>query len=163
MSLLSWLEGVAADRSNPLQRLAAAQYRIAGGLLGLVPRDAHNGGAGSAPEAPRRTKSAGPRLDARHPEDGPPVRIMHTGKDRRAVRVITWSYAGGTGSRQRIPVKFYHVKGTAPAPLEGELVIAGRRSVTLFVTTPQSAPSGRWRAAFCGADGMQLGTMEIML
>lgn len=165
MSLLSWLEGVAADRGNPLQRFATAQYRIAGALLGLVPGEAHDRQGGRAPDASQRAHTGGPKHDTpRHEDAAPfPVRIRHAGADRRAVRICAWNYTGEASTQQKIPVKFYHVRGGSQAPLEGEIAIAGRRSLTLTLTTPPSAPSGRWRAAFCDAEGVQVGTMEIML
>jgi hypothetical protein len=165
MSLLSWLEGVAADRGNPLQRFAAAQYRIAGALLGLVPGEAHDREDRHASDAsPRAHHRGGPKHAEYRREDAVPfpARIRHAGADRRAVRISAWNYTGET-TRQKIPVKFYHVKGGSKTPLEGEIAIAGRRSLTLTLTTPPSAPSGRWRAAFCDAEGLQVGTMEIML
>jgi hypothetical protein len=165
MSLLSWLEGVAADRGNPLQRFAAAQYRIAGALLGLAPGEAHDPTGAHVPDARRWVRTDGLRHDGHRDEDAAPfpVRIKHAGPDRRAVRISAWNYTEATGVRRKIPVKFYHVKGGSNVPLEGEITIAGRRSLTLTLTTPPSAPSGRWRAAFCDAEGVQVGTMEIML
>jgi hypothetical protein len=166
MSFVEWLEGLAADRGNPLQRLASAQYRILGAMLGLVPGDGTEPRDGRAPDrAPGRGASARPAVGLARREEAPPfaVRIKHAGRERRAVRVRVWEYAGGTGARQKIPVKFYHVRDGSKPPLEGEIVIAGRRAATLTLTTPPSAPPGRWRAAFCDADGVQVGAMEILL
>jgi hypothetical protein len=166
MTLVEWLEGFAADRGNPLQRLAAAQYRLMGALLGLVPPETPEPRDARAPDrAFRRADTAGPEHGLPRREDVPsfPVRIRHAGPERRAVRICAWDYTGETGPRQKILVKFYHVRDGSRPPLKGELLIAGRRSVTLTLTTPPSAPAGRWRAAFCDADGVQVGAMEIML
>lgn len=165
MSLVEWLEAVAADRGNPIQRLAAAQYRILGAMLGLVPVEGSEPRDGRAPDREsRRADAGGPGVGLPRREDAPPfpVRIRHAGRERRAVRIVAWDYTGGAGPRQKIPVKFYHVRDGSK-PLEGEILITGRRSATLTLTTPASAPSGRWRAAFCDADGVQVGAMEIVL
>jgi hypothetical protein len=91
------------------------------------------------------------------------VRIRHAGRERRAVQVCAWEYGGEVGSRTSIPVKFYHVEQRSRRPLDGEIAFAGRRSVTLTLATPPSAPAGRWRAALCDTAGVQVGHIEIML
>jgi hypothetical protein len=166
MAFLGWLEGAASERGNPFQRLAAAQYRIVGSLLGLTPSEAPATQEGSAPEsASRRADAPSPRHAASRREESPrfPVRIRHAGKDRRAVRVCAWEYAGDAGPQKTIPVKFYSVEQGTRRPLQGQIAIIGRRSVTLTLATSQSAPAGLWRAALCDTSGVQVGHIEILL
>jgi hypothetical protein len=79
------------------------------------------------------------------------------------VLVSGWEYAGEADPRAAIPVKFYSVEQGASPPLEGTIVVLGKRSVTLTLATSQSAPAGLWRAALCDASGLQVGHVEIML
>jgi hypothetical protein len=164
MGLLGWLEGVASDRGNPVKRLAEAQYRILGAVLGLTPSEAPRSAVGRSPDGPTRPAeppSSG-RTDRREEPARFPVRVKHRGSERRAVLVHGWEYAGETAARE-IPVTFYSVKHGSSRPLDGTVIIHGRRSVTLTLTTSQAAPAGLWRAALCDGSGMQVGHIEIML
>jgi hypothetical protein len=159
MAFLGWLEGAASESGNPLQRLAAAQYRIVGSVLGLTPPEASAKAKGrppGRPDAPARAKAPSGKEEPRRG----PVRIQHTGTERRAVRVSAWEYEGSP--RQTMPVTFYHVDG-AGETLEGQIAVVGRQSVALTLATPRSAPAGRWRAALCDAEGVQVGRIEITL
>jgi hypothetical protein len=48
-------------------------------------------------------------------------------------------------------------------PLDGEIVIGDRRSVTLKLATSGALPAGHWRAALCDSKDFQVGHIEIML
>src|SRR6266508_509068 len=80
MAFLGWLETAAADNGNALKRLAAAQYRLLGALLGVTPSEPPKSQRARAPE------TASGRADARksapfaYPGEEPPrfsVRIQH--------------------------------------------------------------------------------------
>jgi hypothetical protein len=166
MALLGWVEGAASDRGNPLKRLAVAQYRLLGSLLGLTPSKAPKTEEGrDAEDASRLADTSRPEPAADRGEEWPffPVRIKHVGKERRAVRIREWEYAGEVRLPTTIPVKFYNVEPGSRRPLEGKIVVTGRRSATLTLAISQSAPAGLWRAALCDADGMQIGRIEIVL
>jgi hypothetical protein len=155
LAALGWLETAAAQRGSPLKRLAVAQYRLLGELLGLThpPRKkAHAAGPRETPPAPAETAPA--RIA---------MRVRHLGSDRRAVRVAAWEYAGDAEPPATIPVTFYNVESPSEPPLDAEVVIDGPRSVTLTIATPGSVAGGRWRAALVDTEGIQVGQIEIML
>jgi hypothetical protein len=166
MSFLGWVENAASDDGNPLKRLAVAQYRLLGSLLGLTSSEPPKTQEARAPEdASRRADAPSPADAAYRGEEAPrfPVRIQHAGKARRAVRIYAWEYAGDAGPPKTIPVKFYNVERGSRKPLQGEIVVTGKRSATLTLATSPSVPAGRWRAALCDAKGVQMGHIEIML
>jgi hypothetical protein len=165
MAFLGWVESAASDRSNPLKRLAIAEYRLLGSVLGLSSPEESAAPAGPARDRGGRRPEGPAPAPAAEPQAGPryPVRIRHAGAERRAVRVCAWEYAGDTSIPATIAVRFYHVEQAHRTPLEGEVAIAGRRAVTLALATPPSAPAGRWRAALCDRTGFQVGSIEIAL
>ena len=77
MGGLTWLETAAAERDSPLKRLLAAEYRIVGSMLGLVPTD-----GSSPPGDPRRTKAQskliglGPRTNMPPPPPTQAARLL---------------------------------------------------------------------------------------
>jgi hypothetical protein len=166
MTVLGWVEAAATDNGNPLRRLGAAQYQLLGAMLGLTPAqpaprpEARAPGGPAAPSDPGRSGRSAPA------DQGPPrfpVRIQHVGPDRRAVHVRAWEYAENFRIGTAIPVTFYNVAQPSRRPLTGEVVIGDRRSVTLKLTASSATPAGRWRAALCDADGLQIGRIEIVL
>ena len=162
MTFLGWVESAASERENPLKRLAVAQYRLLGAMLGLTPSE----GPKTEDGRPPRRAGARRRGDAEYGAQASPrlpVRIRHAGEQRRAVRVDAWQYAGDADPRKTIPVTFYHVERSSRTPLEGTVVIATPRSVTLTLATPLAAPPGRWRAALCDDNDEQVGHIEIVL
>jgi len=166
MALLGWVEGAtASDSGNPLRRLATAQYQLLGSTLGLRSSEASSArttqlrgqasedtDTGSVEHAPLRAQPS-PRF---------PVKVKHTGKERRVVRVAVWEYAGDARSQKTIPVTFYHRERGFSTPLKGQVAV-GQKAVTLTLATTRSAPAGRWRAALCDASDVQVGRIEIIL
>jgi hypothetical protein len=160
MAGLAWLEGVAADPSCPLKRLAAAEYRLLGSLFGLTPGEA----AAKPPHtAPAATNAGGDAAAARPPQTTPvaPLRIVLLGAERRAVRVRAWEIAPHLAPAE-LPVVFYSTQMIDAPPLEAEVSTA-TTPPTLRVTTWQRSPAGPWRAAVCLPDGEQVGIIEIGL
>jgi hypothetical protein len=156
MAFLGWIEGVASDRGHPVKRLAVAEYRLLGSLLGLTPSERRE-----RPHADARE----PAPSTAPPEEPPPVpvRIQHLGKERRAVRISAWEYGGDTSRPATIRARFHHVDRGSVKPFDGEIVIGDRRSVTLKLATSGALPAGRWRAALCDSKDFQVGHIEIML
>jgi hypothetical protein len=166
MALLGWIEAAAAERGSPLKRLAAAQYRLFGALLGLTPPDSRETDATHARDttsARTQARTSRPVEDAGTEPPRGSVRIQHVGKERRATRVVAWEYTGDAVTHRTIPATFYNVEGRSRRPLAAEIVFGARRSITLRLATSGSIASGRWRAALCEADGLQVGQIEIML
>jgi hypothetical protein len=79
------------------------------------------------------------------------------------VRISAWEYTGNAGTHRTIPVTFYNVGGHSGRPLHAEIVVGARGSMTLKLATSRSIAGGRWRAALCAADGLQIGEIEIVL
>ena len=158
MAGLAWLEGVAADPSCPLKRLAAAEYRLLGSLFGLTPGEA----AAKPPHtAPAASKAVGEEAAARPPQTPvAPLRIVLLGAERRAVRVRAWEVAPELAPAE-LAVVFCERTIDAP-PLEGEVSTA-TTPPTLRVRTWQRSPAGTWRAAVCLPDGEHVGIIEIEL
>lgn len=158
MAGLAWLEGVAADPSCPLKRLAAAEYRLLGSLFGLTPGEAAAKPAHTVPAASK----AGGEAAARPPQAPvAPLRIVLLGAERRAVRVRAWEIAPDLAPAE-LPVVFYSTQMIDAPPLEGQVSTA-TPPPTLRVTTRQRSPAGPWRAAVCLPDGEQVGIIEIEL
>jgi hypothetical protein len=158
MALLAWVEAAGVKKGSPLRRLVAAQYRLLGEVLGLGARPASEADDERTPA--RKSEAVG------NADEGSPraaVRVKHTGPERRVVRVSAWEYTGGPGAEARIPVTFYKVAGPAESPLDAVIVMGTGRAATLELATPSSIAAGRWRAALCEADGMQVGYIEIVL
>ena len=114
MAWLGWIEGAASDHSsNPLKRLAVAEYRLLGSLLGLVSPDGPRPQAGDAPDG-ATSAADGARAGApadRHAKGSPlPLRVKHVGKERRPVRIASWAYAGDLSAQTAMPVTFYHLE-----------------------------------------------------
>lgn len=161
MAGLSWLEGAAADPGHPLKRLAVAEYRLLGSLLGLTPHEATESAQQQASQGPSpaaRDASAAPTRRA----SAAPLRIVLRGNERRAVRVVAYEMEANVAPGQ-LPMTFYSTQVPDPAPLSGELLLPAKGPATLHVTTLKESPSGPWRAAVCAADGEQLGIIEIVL
>ena len=165
MALLGWAETAAAEGGSPLKRLAVAQYRLFGALLGVTDPVEHE-----APQGPTPTR---PYTEARdssaEPTRSVALRVQHTGQERRAVETRACSYTGDVAAGTTIAVTFYTVEGQPRQPVGADVVIDGPRSLTLRLDTARfsggnlSAAGSRWRAALCDADGLQIGQIEIVL
>ena len=167
MAALGWFEGVASDNSNPLRRIAAAQFQMVGRMLGLTPgtdvpmtdarrRDGHR----ATTDAPARTASppGPPRSRRRLP------RIQHDPKiraqQRRVVQIQGWDLA--TEAVGDYEVTFYF-DGPATGTFDGTLNVTRTGQATLTVGTTAEAASGLYKAAVCDDKGLQLGYLEVLL
>lgn len=165
MAVLQWIETAAAERGSPLKRLVTAQYRLLGAVLGLTPADGEEAEE-SSPRVPPSATDAPPSASFGDPtaeRPRPSMRIQHVGNERRAVRIAGWEYTGDHQRQRTMPVTFYNVEGHSLPPLHAEIVIGDGRSVTLKLATSRSVAGGRWRAALCEDDGLQVGHIEILL
>jgi hypothetical protein len=154
MSGLTFLEGAAADRANPIMRLAKAQYQLLGTLLGLTPaRDRDAGPDEKRPPAPaRETPVDRARTRAR-------LQIRHRGAERRAVRVREFDLAADAAPGE-YPVTFY-ADERASGTIAGIVTVRRDSGPTLTLTSPE--PAGSWTAPICDDDGIQIGYIEIEL
>lgn len=164
MSALAWLEGVAADEGSPLKRLALAEYRLLGSMLGLKPADAHKPSPTPAAVEPFSGAGAQSAPAARASDSRPMPRIVHRGKERRAVQVRACEIAADAASFGRSNLTFYSLDNIRSKSLEGELTLSGKGGMSLALDTPRFALPGPWRAAICDdTSGLQLGYIEIVL
>jgi hypothetical protein len=152
MSALGWVEAFLADDSR-LKRVSAAQYRIIGSLLGLIPdRD-----PSLDPPIQGAPATAEPVLSS----DAHGARIVLTSKGR-PVRVRKLEFA----SREPIEqtrIYFYSVSHIESGPLEASLARSASGEVLLTLSTASVDKLGCWRAAVCSETGEQLGVIEIEL
>ena len=156
MSVLTWVEGLAGER-DPVRRLMAAQYQIAGSMFGLTqPRASGSGGDGAGDEAPRAA-------------DGPPPQPKSTGSlaqvkvvlkgDKRPVRIKRYEVMAG------VPAKISHLlfsnnSAHARKTLNSTLAIEPGGQVMLEFTHLIDADPGLWKAAVCDDQNVQLGVIE---
>ncbi len=172
MGGLTWLEGATAERESPLKRLMAAEYRLLASMLGLAPAESPRPSRRKATK-PASRKAGLAAAAEEDPEESstrlPLVKIVHTGEDKRPIRIRRFEVA--RGYPLDAPVLFYSVESIASAPLEARLEMGARGPATLTLTTPRRAPAGRWRGAVCndkrGQGGLieheQVGFIEIVL
>lgn len=163
MAGLTWLEALAAERGSPLRRLAAAEFRLLGNILGL----------GAIDEAPAAAQPAEPgdenRPDAaaampRRAAAKALIKVRLTGEKsaRRAVKVVHWEVdqAVRPGTFE---VFFHHTGGKDAAVIGGTFQLPPKGQPELQLATLHECPPGRWRASVCTEDGVQIGIIEIDL
>jgi len=167
MGALTWLESAAGEPESPLMRLAAAEYRLLGSLLGLTAGDAPQRTSKSSEEpTPDRAEPSDAGAAARAAQLKPRqsfLQIRHQGKSRRAVRVVQWEFEGAAELPASFEVTFYSVEHIEAKGVAGTLVVSGQGAPMLSITTPAGAPSGLWRGAICNPSGLQLGYIEFTL
>lgn len=167
MTALSMLEAAAAQRGSPLKRLLSSQYRLLGGLIGIIPDEARaapgneqrseQAEAGTNPTGSQRTA----RARAASPAESISIRLGKDIRGRRLVRIGAVHFAGGAAGR-RFVLRFYHERGACD-PLDGTYSVDGEGRGRLSITTTAEAPAGVWRAVLCRPDGTQLGFIEVVL
>ena len=159
MAGLSWFEGLAGDDTNPIKRLAVAQYRVFGALLGLSP----SAGPPMAAPAPRPGEQApAPAAGNERPAAAETsVRIRHKAKkeDRRAVEVRACDLPEGIQPGD-YAVTFH---GAVPGAVLEAVLVVEAQTMTLAVESTKDAAAGVWKAAICDDEGLQLGHIEIAL
>ncbi|MFO1316884.1 MAG: hypothetical protein U1F58_14900 [Burkholderiales bacterium] len=167
MGGLSWLEAAAsAEEGSPLLRLAAAEYRLLGTILGLAPgAGVRKGRAGSgapeaAPPGAAEAPVAAPARGVGSAQDA--LDILHKVERPRAVRVLRCDIARAVADARLVPLVFYRVdRDDVAATMKADLVVAGDRTPRLVLSTPIKGGAGIWRAAVCNLDGLQVGCIEI--
>ncbi len=163
MSGLAWVEGVVADRANPVRRLASAQFRLLGSILGLLPaEDARTTrpatGTSPAEETPAVTQRARAHGRQRRRARVQPL-IKHDARGR-AVQVRQWELSTGASGTYQLTF-FSDVPDRDP--IEGRLHVSGRGSPTLTLATSGKTAPGLWKAAVCDGEGVQIGYIEVAL
>ena len=144
MSGLAWWEGSVAEGRCPIKRLMAAELQLLATLLGSP--------------AARKDQSPAPP-SGRTASIAPPLQIAHKGA-RRAVRVGAWEITGAGAIDSQVVL--YNAEKPESQPLTAELALDGR-TARLTLDLPLAASPGIWRAALCSPEGMQLGTVELIL
>jgi hypothetical protein len=158
---LSWLERTASD-PDPVKRIMVAQYRLAGSILGLTPSAVT---PTSDRGAPQGTPRAADSVPVSHPQSAGsqaplvPMKVILKGA-KRPVRTCCFEVATRDHASD---IRFYRVGDAQSDPLEAKLTVdsAGRGALTLDI--PRHAESGRWKAAICDNDDVQIGLIEIEL
>jgi hypothetical protein len=166
ISALNWLESAAAEPGSPLKRMAVAQYRLAGSLLGLTQpeklppkhRDTNETAAQEADPAPSaREEPSKSNVSLRR------VKVVLEGEHRRPVRVRHFEV-------ESVPpvnitqIEFYSVKEIDSDPLMARLTMDAQYHPTLVIEKiHRLAPPGRWKAAICDREKVQIGMIEIEL
>lgn len=154
---LAWLEAAAAEPGSPLRRLLAAEYRLAGSMLGLrgdgeAAAGAQGDGSAARPDPPRPQAAHGPAVPA----------VKHGPKSaQRAVRVLIWELEA-TLPAASLPLTFYPATPATGQKLTASVALEAGQPV-LTVWTRASHAAGAWRAALCNAEGRQIGLIGIEL
>lgn len=157
---LGWIEGAAADKTGPMKRLAKAEYRLVGSLLGLLNRDAAEAGAGEP--AVHRAPPVSPAAPVAAAVARGACRIKHKpGSQLRAVRVVDWCIEGNLSADAPYKLTFLQVADPALASLDADLISALGIEPVLEVLVLATHVPGRWRAAVCDKEQTQLGIVEI--
>jgi len=162
MAGLGFLEGAAADRGNPLRRLATAQFQLLGSLLGLLPDPDTPRGRPAEPQTDDDVDPTPKSATVRSPRALRPPQVRHAPRagrgGRRAVRVTEWDFSSDAPAGT-YPLTFYGTAQPASA-FPGELGVT-RSGSTLTVTTSAKTRAGRYQAAICDDDGLQVGFIEL--
>jgi hypothetical protein len=165
MSGLSFFEGVAADSTNPIRRLAAAEFRLLGSVLGLnTERTARRADEDTAADdSSSREAGAAAGSSPRTLAHYAPLQVRHEGEaaSRRAVQVRRWELTAGEPANN-LPLVFHRVPGGA-ASLEATLTVLPRQPAVLTLRWVRRPASGTWRAPICNDAGLQVGFVEIEL
>jgi hypothetical protein len=165
MGGLTWLETAAAERDSPLKRLLAAEYRMLGALLGLVPTDGSSPSGNAASDEGSKQGNRARAEDEYAAASAQAARLLKIehkkGPPFRPVRLGATDLAAVPTSRTNL--LFYSVARIRSRPLTAELVVRGKRDATLILDPIGTAGTGRWRAAICDESRLQLGFIEIIL
>jgi len=178
LAALQWLESAADTDEHPLRRLASAEYRWLGALLGLHPgghksqaaarreRDGERdgGSAQAMPPTPAATTAASPSQIAPAVE----LAVINTAEPRmrRPVRAARLQLAAGRGHAPVSPsaLYFHHAEaGAADAALEGRLQWPESGAAGLEVQAVVGLRSGLWSAGVFDERGVQLGVVTLEL
>jgi hypothetical protein len=156
MSVLTWMEGLAGE-GDPVRRLMAAQYQIAGSMFGLTPpRASGSAGDGAGDEAPRAADAASPP-QPKSTGSSTHVKVVLKG-DKRPVRIKRYEVVAGVPAK--ISKLLFFNSADAQKTLDSALAIEPGGQVTLeFTLTPSD--QGSWKAAVCDEQNVQLGVIEI--
>jgi hypothetical protein len=175
MSGLEWLETFAAEPGSPLMRLAKAEYRLLGSLLGFTGdgtteavggRVADDGGGEAArPVAPLRRAATEPIAER---SDQYLVRFRNGVLDPRPVRLGAVSLYVRRLEPGAYSLKFRPDKAGAKDRIAAKLIVEGGKSTFVdFDDDLASHDSGAWRAVIAmvreDEPVLQLGIVEVIL
>jgi hypothetical protein len=168
MAGLGFVEGLATDRSNPLRRLATAEFRLIGSMLGLLPPETTAKASSQAPEPvpapPGENERSGRDAPRRAPSGHLSTpQVQHAaGRNgtgaRRAVKVVAWELA--REQADEYPLIFYREGGQSTINAVLRVQPSG---VMLTVKTTRKTAPGSYKTAICDETGVQIGYIEIHL
>jgi hypothetical protein len=160
MAGLSWFEGFSTDSGNPLKRLAEANYRILGSLLGFTTPGARTDDSPEAAETEAvRPSTATASADAGAPSSRVQLRVRHVGAERRPIRAEVLELAPDL-ARREFSLVFY-CDARPEISFQATLTMTDAASATLTITATPADCTGRWKAAVCDDDGVQVGYLAI--
>lgn len=165
---LLWVEDAAGNQQHPLRRLAAAEYRMLGNLLGLGPQ----GGGASLGErpAPARAASTAAATEALVPRPAAPpahqVVVVNTAAkaQRKPVRDLALSWRAGPPTPQDFELALCHAGQPDLPPLEPcTLRMLANGVCELHLPATRLHASGCWVAGLYDAADRQVGLVEVTL
>lgn len=159
LSGLEWWEGSVAEGRCPVKRLAAAEYQMLGTILGFTPA-AQPDKSPPAPLRETKQRTGRPRAAASSPAGVREIQVVLKGdkKLRRHVRVEAWDLASTQGVDPEL--YFHRVDQDQEGSMQAELHLA-RDRISLVITRPEDARSGRWVCAVWNSDDVQVGYIEV--
>jgi hypothetical protein len=164
MSGLEWWESSVAQGRCPVKRLAAAEYRMLGTILGFVPapdaKPAPAGGDKAAPPAGAGRPQDAQRKPTRARDDLP---VVFKGEKMHRRRVVVQGWEIATKGKPDTTVYFHCAAVPGARPIEATLDMAGEGRFRLVIETPPDAPGGSWVCAVWDQADVQVGSIEILL
>ena len=161
LSGLEWWEGSVAEGRCPVKRLAAAEYRMLGTILGFAAPDGETKKAGTAPDpAPPTPDRAQERKPART-ETALPVVLRGEKKNRR--RVVVQACDLSSTQDLDTTVFFHCAEHAGEEPIDATLDVDADGTPRLLIEIRPGVPAGRWACAVCDRDGVQVGSIELLL
>ena len=165
MAGLGWLEGAAADRGNPVRRLATAQFQLLGSMLGLLPAEAPGAGETHPPDEPSPAERGGAAMRSTGTSEAgtgrtqPLIKHDKAANGRRPVRVVEWELSSET--REGTFELTFYGSDSGSSTFRGRLHSGRAGRSVLTVRTSLKTPTGLYKAAICDDAGVQVGYIEL--
>jgi hypothetical protein len=161
---LQWFESAAGEEGHPLRRIAAAEYRMIGSLLGIAPAAAER-----APAADASAGTAHPESVASATRQVPDsldtdVDVFNTAKKETRRPVLSARLMTGRGIQSGADddLRFHHADADA-APILGKIRWGGKTAPRLKIEANLEQQRGFWVAGVYKPDGQQIGIVSIEL
>jgi hypothetical protein len=158
---VEWLETLVAEPGNPVKRALAAEYRMVGAALGIVPTD--SAASSKTEETPKNsaTPNAAPGYPVAAPV-GPTAKVRHVADTAfRAVSIVKLQMDEAIPPKGA-KLRFYCASTSYPDPIDGTL-LNGPHGPVMEIHTLAVHPAGRWKSSLCNERNIQFGIVEIEL